>query len=627
MRSLILAFILMLNLFAQDANSTSKNHVYDITKQIQQLNSQIRLLQAQSDSNLTANKSNLISLNDKKAELLDQIPSAIMQIVVKPKDLQKFQKHKAMLETNVARYEKSGNKKLYAKNAINLEAMKIGEAYFSTLIKLEEMFEKGSKVGGIKELLEEGLLNIQTDSYASINLLKENLGDLTLEFEAEFTKLEGFKLAAEEVLSYLKANADLLSSNLIFADINLKNALDFINDKLPFGNAKINFGKILLIVIIFVFFVSFTQILAKLTYWFISLFSKSNTNNNLKNQIMQIVRKPITCLLIVYALNICIGIAYYPTPTPIKIANIFSIIYIISVTWLVLTILNGYGMLFISELTKKSGRKEVVNLVLKFLYILIVIVAILMILARLGFDISAIIASLGIGGLAVAFAAKDIIANFFASVMLLLDNSFSQGDHIVCGSIEGVVVEIGLRNTSIRSFDNSLIFVPNSNLASEPIINWSRRHLGRAISLVIGLTYASKSEQIVKCIQDIKAMLASHPDISNAQDTESYKNQHAHLNFRRNIVSIDDLAGYKSEIFVNLDNLNASSIDIAIYCFTKSIVKNDYLQIKQDIILKVMQIVEQNGLSFAFPSQSLYVENSEIPLALCRKGNDILKKG
>ena len=229
----------------------------------------------------------------------------------------------------------------------------------------------------------------------------------------------------------------------------------------------------------------------------------------------------------------------------------------------------------------------------------------MIVLSRLGFNVSAIIASLGIGGLAVALATKDILANFFASVMLLFDNSFSQGDWIVCGDIEGTVVEIGLRKTTIRTFDNALIFVPNSKLASDPIRNWNRRKLGRRIRMVLGVEYGSKISQLKKCVDDIKDMLIEHPDIATSEDMGSRLTSR----YRQNIVSVDDLAGYKSNLFVVIDELGDSSVNILVYCFSKTIVWGDFLAVKQDVILKIMQIVQNNGLSFAFPSQSLYIEN------------------
>ena len=289
---------------------------------------------------------------------------------------------------------------------------------------------------------------------------------------------------------------------------------------------------------------------------------------------------------------------------PIKFANFLAITFVIAVTWLILSVLNGYGMVLINELTKKSGRKEVINLILKIIYFIIFVIALLIVLSKLGFNVSAIIASLGIGGLAVALATKDILANFFASVMLLFDNSFSQGDWIVCGDIEGTVVEIGLRKTTVRTFDNALIFVPNSKLASDPIRNWSRRKMGRRIRMLIGLEYSATTEQIKKCVEEIKQMLIDHPGIAKGDDMGSKKASR----YDRGIVSIDDLAGYKSNLFVVVDEFADSSINILVYCFSKTIVWGEFLAVKEDVMLKIMNIVEANGLGFAFPSQSLYVE-------------------
>ena len=333
-------------------------------------------------------------------------------------------------------------------------------------------------------------------------------------------------------------------------------------------------------------------------------FVKHDSDRQTKGRIVEIIKRPMLLTLIAYAIDICVSIAYYPAPMPIKFANFLTITFVVAVTWLILSVLNGYGMVLINELTKKSGRKEVINLILKIIYFIIFVIALLIVLSKLGFNVSAIIASLGIGGLAVALATKDILANFFASVMLLFDNSFSQGDWIVCGDIEGTVVEIGLRKTTVRTFDNALIFVPNSKLASDPIRNWSRRKMGRRIRMLIGLEYSATTEQIKKCVDEIKQMLIDHPDIAKGDDMGSKKASR----YDRGIVSIDDLAGYKSNLFVVVDEFADSSINILVYCFSKTIVWGEFLAVKEDVMLKIMNIVEANGLGFAFPSQSLYVE-------------------
>ena len=393
---------------------------------------------------------------------------------------------------------------------------------------------------------------------------------------------------------------------MILSELNLVDTVEYINKLTSINSAKFNVGKIVVIIVVFLFFVSLTRILAKLTYWLMSLIASGEGVKEAKDQIVDIVKKPISALLIIYALNICIGVGFYPVPVPLTLANIFSIVYIVAFSWLVLTILNGYGIVIIDKIAQKSRRKEVVNLVLKVVYVIVLIIALLLILQKLGFDISALIASLGIGGLAVAFAAKDIIANFFASVMMLFDNSFSQGDWIVCGDIEGTVVEVGFRKTTIRSFDNALIFVPNSKLASDPVRNWSRRKVGRRIRMLIGIEYGATTDEIKKCVDDIKTMLINHPDIAKSEDITAKKKG---LKYRQSIVSVDDYAGYKSNLFVVVDDFADSSINILVYCFAKTIVWGEFLDVKQDVMLKIMDILKQNGLNFAFPSQSLYIES------------------
>ena len=602
---ILLSFI---TLFGADNNVTQEDDIISITNQIQTLNSQINIIKSQ-QKDLNASKidnSNLITLQNKKNALLEKIPTYVMQIEVTQSDINKYNLQKEALEKKVARLEKQSNKDAYIQSAIELEKMKVDYAYYSALISLEEIFKKGAKANSIRDVIDNGLLNLQTNSYVSIKDLKDSLNDTSGSYDSAFFDLELKKESEEEILTYLKNNADLLSSSMLLSELNLVDAVEYINKATDINSSKFNIGKIVVIVAIFLFFVSLTRILAKLTYWVMSLIASGEGVKEAKNQIVDIIKKPISALLIIYALNICIGIGFYPVPVPLTVANIFSIIYIVAFSWLVLTILNGYGIAILDKIAQKSKRKEVINLALKVIYVIVLIITLLLILQKLGFDISALIASLGIGGLAVAFAAKDIIANFFASVMMLFDNSFSQGDWIVCGDIEGTVVEIGFRKTTVRSFDNALIFVPNSKLASDPVRNWSRRKVGRRIRMVIGIEYGPTTEEIKKCVNDIKNMLINHPDIAKSEDIAANKRG---LKYRQNIVSVDDYAGYKSNLFVVVDDFADSSINILVYCFAKTIVWGDFLDVKQDVMLKIMDILKQNGLNFAFPSQSLYIEN------------------
>ena len=124
----------------------------------------------------------------------------------------------------------------------------------------------------------------------------------------------------------------------------------------------------------------------------------------------------------------------------------------------------------------------------------------------------------------------------------------------------------------------------------------------------VGVTYDSPMESIKQCIRDIREMLLAHPDIAKSSE-DGIKVDSYEFALKQNIVSMQDLLGYKNNLFVVLDAFEDSSINILVYCFSKSVVWGDYLTTKEDVMLKIMKIVEKNNLSFAFPSQSVYVES------------------
>ena len=196
-----------------------------------------------------------------------------------------------------------------------------------------------------------------------------------------------------------------------------------------------------------------------------------------------------------------------------------------------------------------------------------------------GINVAGLVAGLGIGGLAFALAAKDTAANLFGSIALLLDKSIRIGEWIKIDGVEGVVEDIGMRTTKIRSFKKSLITLPNQMLANSPIENFSRRGI-RRIKMKIGLTYDARSEQIEKVILDIKTMLRNHEGIAQ-----------------------------KETMLVNFTSFDDSSLGILIYTFSRTSNWERYLTIKEDVNLNVMKIVEKNNVAFAFPSQSVYIES------------------
>ena len=415
----------------------------------------------------------------------------------------------------------------------------------------------------------------------------------------------------QEIIQYFLEYPRALFPQNALINLSVGWILQQLDAWIPIESTTLTLAKGVLSLIVLLILIALRPLLAKGVFLLINIFAHfSSKDHALRDKICRDIAKPVTYVLLVIGLDIAVSILYYPNVPPRKVEVWFGMSYIALSAWFSIIILNSYGVGLMSNiLQKKDGfRKEAINLILKISYFVIILIGILVELTYLGFNVSTIMASLGIGGLAVALALKDMLANFFASVMLLFENSFSQGDWIVCDGLEGTVVEMGLRRTTIRTFDNALVLVPNSTLANGAILNWNRREMGRRIKMSIGVTYDSPMESIKQCIRDIREMLLTHPDIAKSSE-DGIKVDSYEFALKQNIVSMQDLLGYKNNLFVVLDAFEDSSINILVYCFSKSVVWGDYLTTKEDVMLKIMKIVEKNNLSFAFPSQSVYVES------------------
>lgn len=591
------------------ANEIKDESLPQVVTQIININHQILLIKDQNRDKNQTTTSDLSPINAKKYKLLESIAVFITNYTAQDND--QFKKDKVAIDKKVKLYENNTNSERYITAKIDSLSLELDEFFYQTILNLSTAFSNNAKQDAINSILQEGIISIQTGSYLNIKNFKDALSDVSKNtFEQELINLDIKKTSYDEILAYLKDHSDLLASNFLFSSLNLNDVISYINRQIPIDTKVFNPGKFTLIVLIFLFFFSIRVKLSKIVFVLLTAFLSKDkkAHRDIQEQFILVIKKPMGIFLSAYAIDVCLSIFYYPSPVPIRFANFFVIAYIILVSWLLIGILDGYGMMILSKIAQKSGKKEVINLIIKILYFIVIVITILLILSRLGFDISTIIASLGIGGLAVALATKDIIANFFASILLLFDNSFSQGDWIVCAGVEGTVVEIGLRKTTIRTFDNSLVFIPNSKIMSENVKNWNRRKVGRQIKMSIGLTYSTTPDQLKECITEIKTMLQNHPGIAKSGEDSALNSSDFRLKYRQNMVSVDDLAGYKSNLFVVLDEFGDNSINILIYCFSKTVVWGEFLETKQDVMLKIMDILSKYETEFAFPSQSIYIE-------------------
>lgn len=228
----------------------------------------------------------------------------------------------------------------------------------------------------------------------------------------------------------------------------------------------------------------------------------------------------------------------------------------------------------------KKFDKTTLDAIAKLLRLTVFIISSLVALQTLGFSISGVLAFGGIGGIAVGLAAKDMIANFFGGLTIYMDRPFDEGDWIRSPDreIEGTVERIGWRQTIIRTFDKRPLYVPNASFTSIAVENPSRMS-NRRIHETLGIRYDDAKKMRIITDQ-IHQMISSHPEI----DTEQ-------------------------TLIVNFNNFAPSSLDFFIYCHTKTTDWQEYHQVKEDVLLKSMDIILSQGAQCAFPTSTLHITN------------------
>ncbi|ECP6257685.1 mechanosensitive ion channel family protein [Campylobacter coli] len=588
--------------------SVQDKSVYGLVQKYIDLNRQIKEFKSNNDENSSSYDGILSEFEKDKKSILSKMPDMIVKQQINEKAVENFLKTRQNL---LDLQKKSINKPyIYVDTTLNIIYLNIVKSFYSSLFELEKLFKNAADSESITTTVDKAMENLQAATDVDLSAYKAKINNPS-ELEKISNKEEIIFNAVDayiEILKYLRANADLLESNYIFSLLELQVWIDRINETVDIG--FMNTGKIVISLLVLAFFMSLRRFFSNIVYFILVrlVYRNKSDADDVKVIFIDNIKKPVGFLLVCYAISLCLTIITYPAPLSINLSNFFHIIYAVLIAWLILKILDGYGVVLVSKLAQKSGKKEVVNLVIKILYFVIFVIALLYILAQLGFNISAIVASLGIGGLAVALAAKDIIANFFASILLLFDNSFNQGDWVEVSGVEGTVVETGLRKTTIRTFDNCLVFLPNSTIMGANIKNWSKRRMGRHVKIYLGVGYDATPEKLENCVKDLKELLNTSPLVAHEDDGALKYGDHT-TKYRQNLVSINDLEGYKNACYVALSEFADSSINIELYFYTKAIGAKEFREARQELMLEFMRIIEKNGLTFAFPSRSIYIEN------------------
>ncbi|MGB0514626.1 MAG: mechanosensitive ion channel family protein [Wenzhouxiangellaceae bacterium] len=321
------------------------------------------------------------------------------------------------------------------------------------------------------------------------------------------------------------------------------------------------------------------------------------SNNLWDNALVYAGKRPIS--LLIYGQGLLMAARVLEPHTE---AIVFSIeilelaqqlLFVVTVTWFAFRLAVGFERAFVHDRQIRNQDFDVttVSVLGRIVRIAVMVTSVLTILSILEIPISGLLAAGGVGGIAIGLAARDLLANFFGGFMVFMDRPFSVGDWVRSPDrdIEGVVRKIGWRVTTIVKFDRRPMYVPNATFTTITVENPSRM-THRRIFEHIGVRYDDFSV-VRDLVKDIRSMLKEHPEIASEET-----------------------------MIVNFDRYNASSLDIMVYCFTRTIVWIEYHGVREDVLLKIGEIIEARGAQIAFPTRTLKVDN--LPEQIAGIGRD-----
>ena len=257
----------------------------------------------------------------------------------------------------------------------------------------------------------------------------------------------------------------------------------------------------------------------------------------------------------------------------------FSFIYVYSIFWIFLKVIDFIGLILNkrAEATENKMDDQLIPFIVEIAKIITYIFALVIVMGNVfEVDITALAAGLGIGGIALAMASKESLENLLGSFTIFFDQPFTVGDTVTVGTVTGTVEKVGFRSTRIRTFDKSLVTVPNKKMIDAELDNLGMRPV-RRVKFNIGLTYETAPEQIKAIVTDIQEMINQHPKT----------NQEGKVRFQE---------------------FGSSSLDILVMYFVASPKWNDLIDVKEDVNYKIMEIVKKHNSDFAFPSTTVYLQ-------------------
>ncbi len=353
---------------------------------------------------------------------------------------------------------------------------------------------------------------------------------------------------------------------------------DLVKDVWQTGYKGVDIGSIITAILILLFALLIRGIFTRLVInRLIKLARKSD--NQLDDKLILAMKGPIRFIPVVVGVYFALEIPQFADSERLGTAtsNIVRSLVVFNIFWALYCAIGP--LTFLLGKLEEIFSSEMVNFLVKVMKGVVAGIGAATVLELWGIEVGPIIAGLGIVGVAVALGAQDLFKNLISGFLILAEKRFKAGDWVkVDGIVEGTVEKIGFRSTMIRRFDKASTIVPNATFADKAVINFSEM-THRRIYWKIGVEYSTSVAQLQVITEQIRDYITDNADFAPASETST---------------------------FVVTDSFNNSSIDIMIYCFTKTTNWGEWLDIKQDFAYTIKHIVETAGTSFAFPSISVY---------------------
>ncbi|MDG1437632.1 MAG: mechanosensitive ion channel family protein, partial [Emcibacteraceae bacterium] len=347
------------------------------------------------------------------------------------------------------------------------------------------------------------------------------------------------------------------------------------------GLYGVDIGKMLAALVLFFVFMLLRHVFSRFVLGRLRALT-ARTENEIDDEVIDVLEGPLSFLPVVLGIFFATEILDLSENLQAGVENLNRSLITFNIFWAFYNVIGPVSLTF--GRLKAIFSVSMINWLIKAMHGLFIFIGAASILEIWGIQVAPLIAGLGLFGVAVALGAQDLFKNLISGLFIIGEQRFHPGDWIkIDGIVEGTVSDIGFRTTTVIRFDKAPVYVPNSQLSDNAATNFSRMS-HRRIYWKIGLLYDTSKEQLKDIRQNLEDYVLGNGEFAHPPEVAT---------------------------FVRIDSFNDSSIDIMLYCFTKTTDWGEWLEIKERLALVIKDIVESNGSGFAYPSQSIYIENQQ----------------